>query len=285
MSGRRRLAVAEGAWGGSAGARTCSASFRSSGRMHRSRLKLACRGWSLSDRQRRRDPSPGTDRRRRHPGRHCCCRRRRHRRTAGFDTVVWIPVLTTLGKAWSAPFFTEMEAWMFANYATYAVTRVEWSKDWAFTATGPWTDTTTLGARIPGSFRGGYRNGAQHPRRAWDPRRTARARSSTRSRERGHQDRSGAFDRLQPDPDRQVDEMVGAAFEEPVVLADGDIRREVVCRAPRSVNASGESAASRTTVRPRAVRRRSARPPRRRDPVAAQGPRRRQRRMGAHPAG
>lgn len=86
------------------------------------------------------------------------------------DTVVWMSVLTTPGKAWSAPFFTEMEAWMFANYATYAVTRVEWSKDWAFTATGPWTDTTTLGARIPGSFGAAYGT-ARSTLGALDPRR------------------------------------------------------------------------------------------------------------------
>ncbi len=72
------------------------------------------------------------------------------------DTVVWLSALTTPGQPWSPQFYTEMETWMFTNYAAYAVTRVEWSKDWAFTADGAWSDPTTLGARIPGSFGSAY---------------------------------------------------------------------------------------------------------------------------------
>lgn len=75
---------------------------------------------------------------------------------ADLDTVVWISLVTTPGQPASADFFTEMEAWMFANYAAYAVTRVEWSKGWAYTTTGAWRDPVTLGSRIPASFGPGF---------------------------------------------------------------------------------------------------------------------------------
>ena len=144
----------------------------------------------------------------------------------GSDTVVWMSVPTTGKGVVGAVSSHRMEAWMFANYATYTVTRVSGSKDWAFTATGPWMDTTTLGAADPGRS-GGMQDGAQHPRRArsapdhagpllrrapceaWAPNRSGGVRPTARP--------GSALGRR----------MVRAAFE-PVVLPDGDIRREVV---------------------------------------------------------
>jgi len=66
------------------------------------------------------------------------------------DTGVWLNILTVPGTPKANDYFRGLERWMFQNYSgDYAQMRIEWSKGWAFTAAGPWTDGTLLEDIIP----------------------------------------------------------------------------------------------------------------------------------------
>lgn len=66
------------------------------------------------------------------------------------DTGVWLNALTIPGTPKANDYFRDLERWMFQNYSgDYAQMRVEWTKGWAYTASGPWTDGTLLGETIP----------------------------------------------------------------------------------------------------------------------------------------
>jgi FAD/FMN-containing dehydrogenase len=73
-----------------------------------------------------------------------------------WDTAVWFDILTIPGTLYANDFYAEMEAWIYSNYSSYCLVRVEWSKGWAYTSSGAWTNTTALGTTIPNSFRTGY---------------------------------------------------------------------------------------------------------------------------------
>lgn len=69
------------------------------------------------------------------------------------DTGVWLNILTVLGTPKANDYFRDLERWMSQNYSgDYAQMRIEWSKGWAFTAAGPWTDETLLAETIPESL-------------------------------------------------------------------------------------------------------------------------------------
>ena len=73
-----------------------------------------------------------------------------------WDVAVWLDLLTLPGTPYANEFYTEIEAWIFANYAgSYAAVRPEWSKGWAYTSRGAWTDSTMLEATIPNAHRAG----------------------------------------------------------------------------------------------------------------------------------
>ncbi|GAA0251829.1 cholesterol oxidase substrate-binding domain-containing protein [Cryptosporangium japonicum] len=85
-----------------------------------------------------------------------------------WDTVVWLDMGTIPGTPECDAFYADMEAWIVANYSgSYATVRPEWSKAWAVTPSGAWTDNATLTGRIPQSLRAGQPSGDN-----WD---TARA--------------------------------------------------------------------------------------------------------------
>ncbi|GAA3384002.1 cholesterol oxidase substrate-binding domain-containing protein [Cryptosporangium minutisporangium] len=85
-----------------------------------------------------------------------------------WNTVVWLDMGTIPGTPDSNAFYAEMEEWIVANYSgSYATVRPEWSKAWAVTPRGAWTDTAALTGRIPASLRAGQPAGDN-----WD---TARA--------------------------------------------------------------------------------------------------------------
>ncbi|TQS41917.1 cholesterol oxidase substrate-binding domain-containing protein [Cryptosporangium phraense] len=85
-----------------------------------------------------------------------------------WDTVVWLDMGTIPGTPDCDAFYAEMEAWIVGNYSgNYATVRPEWSKAWAVTPSGAWTDTAALTGRIPQSLRAGQAAGDN-----WD---TARA--------------------------------------------------------------------------------------------------------------
>lgn len=86
------------------------------------------------------------------------------------DTVVWLSILTKPGTPDAARFFDETESWLFTNSSAYAVPRVEWSKQWAYTAAGAFTDTTMLSTTIPASYGPAYA-AARAALNAMDPQR------------------------------------------------------------------------------------------------------------------
>ncbi|WP_030410193.1 cholesterol oxidase substrate-binding domain-containing protein [Streptomyces sp. NRRL S-1448] len=70
-----------------------------------------------------------------------------------WDTVVWLDFATYPGTPGAAPFFREMEQRIWQTYTgSYATVRPEWSKGWAYTDSGPWTDPATLGNTVPAAF-------------------------------------------------------------------------------------------------------------------------------------
>jgi FAD/FMN-containing dehydrogenase len=70
-----------------------------------------------------------------------------------WDTGVWTNMLTIPATPYASDFYAEMEAWARTNFASYAAVRVEWSKGWAHTSSGPWTDVHALTVTIPDDFR------------------------------------------------------------------------------------------------------------------------------------
>ncbi|MEU1168199.1 cholesterol oxidase substrate-binding domain-containing protein, partial [Streptomyces sp. NPDC005921] len=75
----------------------------------------------------------------------------------GADTAVWLDVLTLPGTPYAEAFLRELERFLFERFEG---TRVEWSKGWAYTESGVWSDEEVLGARIPDSFGGAVWDGA-----------------------------------------------------------------------------------------------------------------------------
>lgn len=86
------------------------------------------------------------------------------------DTVVWPSILTKPGTPGAWTFFDETEQWFFGNYSAYAVPRVEWSKGWAYTGSGPYTDAAMLGSTLPSAYGSGFAI-ARATLNALDPRR------------------------------------------------------------------------------------------------------------------
>lgn len=80
-----------------------------------------------------------------------------------WDVAVWFDVLTLPGTPDLGVFFQEVERFMFGTYTgAYAAVRPEWSKGWAYTAAGAWTDTAMLTGTVPELFRAGTPD-------TWDP--------------------------------------------------------------------------------------------------------------------
>jgi FAD/FMN-containing dehydrogenase len=70
------------------------------------------------------------------------------------DTVLWVDVLTFPEAPGSAQFFTDLEKWMIKTWGAGNPGRLrpEWSKGWAYTAAGPWTNTPLIKDWIPSVY-------------------------------------------------------------------------------------------------------------------------------------
>ncbi|MET9086332.1 cholesterol oxidase substrate-binding domain-containing protein [Streptomyces sp. NPDC004237] len=86
----------------------------------------------------------------------------------GADTAVWLDVLTLPGTPYAEAFLRELERFLFERFEG---TRVEWSKGWAYTESGVWSDEEVLGVRIPDSFGGAVWDGAVRVLDRLDPHR------------------------------------------------------------------------------------------------------------------
>ncbi|MET7476092.1 cholesterol oxidase substrate-binding domain-containing protein [Streptomyces sp. NPDC005648] len=70
-----------------------------------------------------------------------------------WDTAVWLDVLTLPGTPHAEAFLRELEQFLLRTFADgRALTRVEWSKGWAYTEDAVWSDEEVLGTAIPASF-------------------------------------------------------------------------------------------------------------------------------------
>jgi hypothetical protein len=70
------------------------------------------------------------------------------------DTVLWVDVLTFPDAPGSAQFFVDLESWTVNVWGagTLGRLRPEWSKGWAYTTAGPWTNTTLIKNWIPSVY-------------------------------------------------------------------------------------------------------------------------------------
>jgi hypothetical protein len=83
---------------------------------------------------------------------------------AAWDVAVWLDILSFPGTPAANSAYREIERWVFSHYrAPYATVRPEWSKGWAYTANGAWTDMAMIAGTIPTGFRV-----ARPPQRRWD---------------------------------------------------------------------------------------------------------------------
>ncbi|MES5820077.1 cholesterol oxidase substrate-binding domain-containing protein [Streptomyces sp. RG80] len=70
-----------------------------------------------------------------------------------WDTAVWLDVLTLPGTPHAEAFLRELERFLLDSHdGTHALTRVEWSKGWAYTEDAVWDDEEVLGTAVPGSL-------------------------------------------------------------------------------------------------------------------------------------
>ncbi len=70
-----------------------------------------------------------------------------------WDTVVWLNILSLPGTPHAEAFLSQIERFLLRTFdGEYAMTRVEWSKGWAYTRDAAWSDGEVLGAAVPSTF-------------------------------------------------------------------------------------------------------------------------------------
>jgi FAD/FMN-containing dehydrogenase len=70
-----------------------------------------------------------------------------------WDTAVWLDVLTLPGTPHAEQFLREVERFLLRTYdGGHGLTRVEWSKGWAYTDDEVWDDDEVIGTTVPASF-------------------------------------------------------------------------------------------------------------------------------------
>jgi FAD/FMN-containing dehydrogenase len=78
----------------------------------------------------------------------------------GWDVAVWLDMGTLPVTPGFSQFYADMESWIWGHYTgSYATVRPEWSKAWACTSSGPWTNTAILGSTIPATVSAGQAAG------------------------------------------------------------------------------------------------------------------------------
>jgi FAD/FMN-containing dehydrogenase len=93
-----------------------------------------------------------------------------------WDVAVWFDVLTLPGTPDAAAFMAELEGWFFTHFQGFAAVRPEWSKGWAYSARGAWTNTRLMRGAIRSAYMAGHRPGsgwdwARHTLNRYDPHR------------------------------------------------------------------------------------------------------------------
>ncbi len=77
-----------------------------------------------------------------------------------WNCAVWIDALTIPGTPYADQFYAQLEAWILSHFTgSYAGVRFEWSKGWAYSSSGAWSNTTALGSTIPAMYTTGQASG------------------------------------------------------------------------------------------------------------------------------
>lgn len=70
-----------------------------------------------------------------------------------WDTAIWLDILTLPGTPYAEQFLREIERFLLDSHdGTDSLTRVEWSKGWAYTEDAVWDDEEVLGTVVPASL-------------------------------------------------------------------------------------------------------------------------------------
>lgn len=70
-----------------------------------------------------------------------------------WDTVLWLNILTLPGTPYAEAFLSQIERFLLRTFdGEYAMTRVEWSKGWAYTRDAAWSDGEVLDTVVPSTF-------------------------------------------------------------------------------------------------------------------------------------
>jgi FAD/FMN-containing dehydrogenase len=81
-----------------------------------------------------------------------------------WNVAVWLDILSLPGTPAANRAYRDIERWVFAHYRPpYAAVRPEWSKGWAYTPRGAWTNRSIIERSLPDAFRV-----ARPPDRTWD---------------------------------------------------------------------------------------------------------------------
>jgi FAD/FMN-containing dehydrogenase len=78
-----------------------------------------------------------------------------------WTVAVWLDLLTLPATPYANEFYRRLEEFVLTNYTGYATVRPEWSKGWAYTDGGAWTDQTVITGTVPAAYR-------QGPDPSWD---------------------------------------------------------------------------------------------------------------------
>jgi len=77
-----------------------------------------------------------------------------------WNCAVWIDSLTIPGTPFADQFYTQLESWLLSHYTgSYAGVRFEWSKGWAYSSSGGWSNTSILNSTVPAMYTTGQAAG------------------------------------------------------------------------------------------------------------------------------
>jgi len=83
------------------------------------------------------------------------------------ERVIWFDLVTTPGTPNYLQFYAEFEAWLWTHFDQSGALRAEWSKAWAVSAQGPWTDRAMIGRILRSYDPEGSLATARQAREAW----------------------------------------------------------------------------------------------------------------------
>jgi len=83
------------------------------------------------------------------------------------DRAIWFDLVTVPGSTGSNAFYVEFETWLWEHFSTPGTLRAEWSKAWAFSPDGPWTNPQVIDRVLRSYDPDGTRTTANAVRDTW----------------------------------------------------------------------------------------------------------------------